>query len=157
MLQDRLKVRNRNACNRVGTRIVRRFGVISDEDLRIRNMTAAARGMLQEPERNVRAKAGLNRDILTQIWGMARNQLRYKPEWVGREHVAVKPALMSQYCHRCGQRSNRGRSRVFRCRACGLSVDRDLNTAVNMRKAGSLALATRKFRDGESIGAERYA
>ena len=156
-LRDRLKVRNRNACDRVGTRIARRFGVTADEDLRIRNMTAATRGMLQEPGRNVEAKAGLNRSILTQIWGMARNQLRYKAEWVGREYVTVKPALTSQDCHRCGQHSNPGRSRVFRCRACGLSVDRDLNAAVNIRRAGSLALATRKSRDGESIGAERYA
>ena len=62
----RLTVRNRNACHRASTRIVRRFGVIAVEDLGVRNMAAAARGALQEPGRNVRAKAGLNRSILTQ-------------------------------------------------------------------------------------------
>lgn len=66
---DRLTVRSRNACHQASTRIVRRFGAIVVEDLRIRNMTAAARGKLQEPGRNVTAKAGFNRRILTLTWG----------------------------------------------------------------------------------------
>ena len=69
-------VRNRNACHRANMRIVRRFGVIAVEDLRIRSMTAAARGTRKDPGRNVRAKAALNRNVLTQTWGDLRNQLR---------------------------------------------------------------------------------
>ena len=48
-LGDRAKVRNRNACHRATTSVVRRFGVIAVEDLRIRNMSAWARGTAEEP------------------------------------------------------------------------------------------------------------
>ena len=146
-----------HSCHRASTRIVRHFGVIAVEDLRIRNMTAVARGTLEEPGGKVRAKAGLNRSVLTQTWANVRNQLRHNAEWAGRECVAVIPACSWQDCHRCGQRRNPGRNRVPRCRANGLSVDRDLNAAIVIRRAGSLALASRTCRGGESAGAERYA
>ena len=142
-LRDGLKVRNRNACHRAGTRNVRGFGVIAVKDLRIRNTTAAARGTLQEPGRNVRAKAVLNRSVLTQTWGIIRDQLRHKAQCAGREFVAVNPVHTPQDRHCCAQRRNPNLSRVFRRSACGPSVDRDLNAAINIHRAGSLALASR--------------
>ena len=156
-LRERARVRNRNACHPASTRIVRRFGGIAVEALRIRNMTASARGTAQEPGRKVRAKAGLNRSILAQTWGILRDQLRYKAEWTGREFVAVNPAYTSRECHACGHRNGASKRRVFRCSVCGLSVDRDLNAAINIRWAGNLALASGTCRDGESVGAERHA
>jgi hypothetical protein len=49
---------------KTSTSIVRRFDLIRVEDLRIRNMTRSARGTREDPGRNVRQKAGLNRAIL---------------------------------------------------------------------------------------------
>jgi putative transposase len=50
------------------------------EDLRIKNMTASARGTLEEPGRMVRQKAGLNRSILNQGWFGFETILAYKLE-----------------------------------------------------------------------------
>ena len=61
-IRRRQAVRSRNACHRMTSSIVQRFDVISIEDLQIGNMTASAAGTVEEPGRNVAAKAGLNRD-----------------------------------------------------------------------------------------------
>ncbi len=39
------------------------------EDLQTKNMTRSAKGTVEAPGRNVRAKAGLNRSILQSAWG----------------------------------------------------------------------------------------
>ena len=100
--QHRERVRNRNECHRIATDLVRRFGLIALEDLNIRNMTASAKGTVEEHGTNVSQKAGLNRSI-TEPWGMIRSQLHYKAEWAGRELVAViDPKFTSQRCSGCG-------------------------------------------------------
>ena len=78
-------------------------------------------------------------------------------EWADREFVAVNPADTSRQCHPCGHRNGASKRRVFRCCRCGLSVDCDLNAAINTRRAGNLAMASGTCRDGESVGAERHA
>src|ERR1700719_3721354 len=64
----RLKARDRDRrkdwAEKASTDIARRFDVIRVEDLQVQNMTRSARGTLEHPGRNVRAKAGLNRGIL---------------------------------------------------------------------------------------------
>ena len=83
--QDRERIRNRNECHRITTDLVRRFDLIAVENLQIQNMTASAKGSVEEPGTNVRQKSGLNKSISEQTWGMIRNQLAYKAEWAGRE------------------------------------------------------------------------
>ena len=56
--QDRERIRNRNECHRITTELVRRFDLISAEDLRIRNMTASAKETSENPGTNVRQKSG---------------------------------------------------------------------------------------------------
>jgi putative transposase len=46
---------------KAGTTIRQNHAVVVMEDLRITNMTASARGTLEAPGTNVRAKSGLNR------------------------------------------------------------------------------------------------
>ena len=52
--------------------------VVYVEDLTIRTMTGSARGTAENPGRNVRQKAGLNRSILSRGWGMFLSLLEYK-------------------------------------------------------------------------------
>jgi putative transposase len=51
---------------------------VAIEDLKIVNMTASAKGTVEEPGRNVRQKAGLNRSILNQGWRSFETILAYK-------------------------------------------------------------------------------
>ena len=83
---------------------------------------------------NVAAKLGLNRGILTQTWGLIRNQLAYKAEWAGREFVEVNPRYTSRECSACGNRTPQSEYRTYACGVCGLVADRDTNAAVNVMK-----------------------
>ena len=67
--QHRERIRNRNECHRVTTELVRRFGLIALENLSIRNMTASAKGTLENLGTGVAQKRGLNRSITEQTWG----------------------------------------------------------------------------------------
>ena len=122
-------VRNRNECHRITTGIVRRFGKIADEKLKIRNMTRIAVGAVEEPKEGSSGKRGLNREILAQTWGILREQMRYKAEWAGAE---FDPKFTSTTCSVCGERTLQGEYRTYACGECGHVDDRDTNAAKNV-------------------------
>ncbi len=85
-LQDRERIKNRNECHRLTTDIVRRFGLIAIEDLKIENMSASTKGTIEEPGKHVRLKSRLNRSIREQTWGIIKQQLTYKAV-CGQRHL----------------------------------------------------------------------
>ena len=142
------RLRNRNQCHQITTDIVRNHGFIAVEDLPIGNMTRSAKGTVEEPGRNVSQKSGLNREILTQSWGMIRQQLAYKAEWAGVPMVAVDPRGTSQRCSGGGHVSGKSRrGKWYMCVACGVLLDADVNAARNI-----LALGTRKYDEEHAAG-----
>jgi putative transposase len=71
--------------------------------------------------------------------GELRRQLAYKSEWYGSTLViADRFYSSSKTCSGCGvSRDILGLDvRVFDCDACGLSLDRDENAAINLRRVG---------------------
>ena len=132
---QRNRVRNRNECHRITSRLIRENGAIAVEHLKIRNMTASAKGTPEEPGTNVAAKSGLNRSINEQTWGLIIHQLEYKAEWAGIRLVKVDPRNTSRTCSNCGKLADEPpvEYRIFHCRFCGLIIDRDLNAALNIR------------------------
>ena len=164
-LRRRTAVRRRHACHQITSGLIRRFDTIAVEDLRIGNMTRAAKGTTAAPGRNVRAKAGLNRSILEQSWGAILDQLVYKAAWAGRRVVTVRAAFTSQDCSACGKRRTKpdGRER-WQCENCHKEHDRDVNAAINIHRAGMRALGSkssgraapwaRKAADGPPLGPE---
>jgi putative transposase len=138
-LRARETDRRKDWAEKASTDIARRFDVIRVEDLRIGNMTRSARGTAKEPGRNVHAKAGLNREILRSGWGVLERRLQDKAP--GRVEK-INAAYTSQTCSGCGHRdpeSRESQSR-FRCRACGLTINADVNAARNIA-AGHAATA----------------
>jgi putative transposase len=72
-----------------------------------------------------------------------RRQLAYKSEWYGSTVViADRNYPSTQLCSGCGSMNEqmRGinglRRRTYDCAACGLSLDRDANAAINLRAYG---------------------
>lgn len=65
--------------------------VIITEDLMIKNMTASAKGTMEEPGKNVRQKAGLNRAILDTSPGNWLSLLTCKAEEAGGRVILVDP------------------------------------------------------------------
>jgi putative transposase len=130
-LKARETDRRKDWAEKVSTDLARRFDVIRVEDLKIGNMSRSAKGTRGDPGRNVRAKAGLNRGILRSGWGLLVRRLEDKAS--GRVEK-INPAYTSQTCSGCGHRdpeSRESQSR-FRCRACGLQVNADVNAAGNI-------------------------
>ena len=130
-LRARERDRRTDWAEKVSTDIARRFDVIRVENLQIGNMTRSAKGTWENPGRNVRAKAGLNRGILRSGWGLLVRRLADKAP--GRVEK-VRPALTSQRCSACGQvdRGSRESQAVFRCTACGFAGHADVNAAINI-------------------------
>src|SRR5690606_11071587 len=106
--------------------------VIAIEDLNVAGMVGSARGNADEPGRNVRAKAGLNRSILDASPGEFRRQLTYKTSWYGSQlDVCDQWFPSSKTCSACGAvKAKLSLSeRVFICDGCGMVLDRDVNAA----------------------------
>jgi putative transposase len=123
--------RRKDWAEKASTDIARRFDVIRVENLKITNMTRSAKGTRENPGRNVRAKAGLNRGILGSGWGLLVRRLVDKAP--GRVEK-VKPHYTSQRCSACGQvdRDLRESQAVFLCTACGFAGHADVNAAINI-------------------------
>ena len=155
----KLALRRRNWQHHVSRRLADRAATLVVEDLRVRGMTASARGTVEQPGTNVRQKAGLNRSILHTGWGDLRRMLEYKAATV----VAVDPAYSSQTCHACGHVSAASRRcrAQFKCVSCGHMAHADVNAARNILALGTgatgrrgvLALATPQTRQPVSEAA----
>ncbi len=150
-------VRERNACHRATTEIIRQHGLIAVEKLRTKNMTRSAKGTAAKRGSQVQAKAGLNREVLAQNWSLLLSQFRYKAAWAGRELVEVNPQYTSQQCSLCGSRNHPGKSETYRCRCCGLVADRDVNAALNILAAGVIAAGAQTWAVGPCVAPEPYA
>ena len=150
-LKARETDRRKDWAEKVSTDIARRFDVIRVEDLQVKNMTRSAKGTRENPGRNVRAKAGLNRGILGSGWGLLVRRLRDKAP--GRVEK-VKPHYTSQ---RCGQvdRDSRESQPRFVCTACGFACHADMNAAVNIA-AGHAVTARGGVRDAGPVNREPH-
>lgn len=108
------------------------------EDLKIKNMSKSAKGTLETPGKKVKQKAGLNRVITQQSWGMFFEMLEYKLRRKGGELLKVDPKFTSQTCPDCGHISKKNRlsQANFVCEKCGYSNNADIVGALNILDRG---------------------
>ena len=113
------------------------------EDLKVSNMSKSAKGTIENPGKNVKAKSGLNRSILDQGWGEFRRMLEYKQLWSGGKLVLVDPKNTSRKCSKCGHvsKDNRKSQSAFSCVSCGHEINADYNAAINILEGGQSLLA----------------
>jgi putative transposase len=147
-LRARQTRRRADFTHKLTTDLAKRHGWVGIEDMRVTGMTASAKGTIEQPGRNVRAKAGLNRAILDNTPGERRRQLAYKAPRFGSELWLVPPQATSQTCATCGHRdpaSRPGCGRVFACTGCGHQAHADANAARNIEQlaAGRAVGSTR--------------
>jgi putative transposase len=129
--------------HKLSTDISKNQAKVYVEGLQITNMSASAKGSIEEPGKNVKAKSGLNKSILDQGWFEFKRQLDYKLYWRGGMLVEVNPRHTSQRCSCCGYtvKENRASQDVFRCRVCGHEENADVNAAKNIRTVGQTGMA----------------
>jgi putative transposase len=102
-------------------------------------MTASAKGTVEEPGKNVRQKAGLNRSILDTAPGSLFKMLVTKAEEAGCELIILntRKHKPSQTCPCCGGvRKKKLSEREHHCEATGFRATRDQAAALAMLVAG---------------------
>ncbi|WP_234441624.1 RNA-guided endonuclease InsQ/TnpB family protein [Streptomyces sp. WM6386] len=130
-----LKIREANRrkdwCEKTSTMLARTYGLVRFERLNIKNMTRSARGTLAEPGRNVAQKAGLNRAVLAQGWGLLRQRTEHKAP--GRVEDVPAP-FTSLRCSACGwiEKKSRKSQADFVCVSCGFTCNADENASINV-------------------------
>ncbi len=115
---ERITNRRKDFLNKLVHGLVQRYDTIALEDLQIGNMA-----------RN----RHLSKSIMDAGWGYLKLHLAHKAEYAGRELLLVNPAYTSKTCSQCGAMFEHLSlaDRWVQC-ACGLSLDRDHNAALNI-------------------------
>lgn len=113
-------IRN-DALHKLTTDLVKRFAVIGIEDLAVKNMIRSRR---------------LARSLSDASFGEFRRQLEYKATKYQRKLVvADRFFASSKLCSTCGYKLDQLSlsTRSWKCPECGVSHDRDVNAAINLR------------------------
>ncbi len=98
-----------------------KYGFIAYENLNIKGMT-----------RN----HYLAKSIMDASWSRFIQMLGYKAERAGVQVVKVEPRGTTQICSNCGMQIHKELwNRIHKC-SCGLEIDRDYNSAINILKIG---------------------
>ena len=137
-LYQKLRNIRKDFCQQTAKAIARTVGMVYVEDLKIRNMTASAKGTIEEPGQRVKQKSGLNKAMLR----FSPHQLVSSLEWALLKHggyvTKVNPAYTSQTCPSCGhcEKENRPTQAEFKCRQCGYTNNADVVGAINVLNRG---------------------
>ena len=114
-----------DALNKATTMIANTYGTVCIEDLHVAGMVK---------------NRCLARSVSDAALGEFRRQLEYKTARTGATlRVVDRWFPSSKTCSNCGAAKAKLSlsERTFNCDTCGLSLDRDLNAAINIRVAGS--------------------
>lgn len=130
-LKAREADRRKDWCEKTSTMLARSYDLIRFENLDIKNMTRSAKGTVEQPGTHVRQKAGLNRGILAQGWGLLRRRTSEKAP--GRVEDVPAP-FTSLRCSACGwiDKKSRKSQADFVCVSCGFTCNADENAADNV-------------------------
>jgi len=79
----KLANRRKNFTHQTSAKVVREHSLIATEKLAVKNMTASAKGTVEEPGKNIAQKAGLNREILDTSPASLIKAILYKAEEAG--------------------------------------------------------------------------
>ena len=124
------------------TTLSKNHATIVLEDLKVSNMSKSAKGNVEEHGKNVKAKSGLNREILANAWYSFRTMLEYKQKYSGGKVLTINPRNTSLTCASCGtvDKQSRLSQSSFECTGCKCKENADINAAKNILEAGRVSL-----------------
>ena len=93
--------------------------------------------------RNLAQCLSLGKNLHDNSFGMFRTFLKYKLEDKGGHLVKIDKWFPStKLCSNCGSKKDLELSdRIYKCNNCGLEIDRDYNSALNLKTVGTTELA----------------
>jgi len=117
-LHEKISDCRRDFLHKISTELVNNYSFIALEKLASQEM----------------AEENYGKQINDAGWNMFANMLAYKAEGAGCMVVFVNPGNTSKMCSGCGNIKDNLTlcDRIYSCPKCGLSTDRDLNSAHNI-------------------------
>ena len=119
---EKLTNKRTDFLHKISRKLADKYSFIALENLNIKGMT----------------RAFLAKSVLDCSWAAFLNMLHYKAEEAGCEVVLVNPAQTTQKCSNCGLIQKKSLAERKHSCACGMSMHRDLNAAINILKRATL-------------------
>lgn len=119
-LHYKIKCQRQDFTHKTSSAIAKHYDFIAVEDLNIRGM---------------QKNRHLAKSVSDQGWNMFVRQLSYKSQMKGGTMVKIdRFAPSSKTCSNCGNIQEMPlRCRTYECNNCGLTLDRDINAAINIK------------------------
>ena len=138
----KIKNQRKDFLHKASSTLVKSYGTLVFEDLKILNMTRRPLPKRDEQTgaylpNGAAAKAGLNKSILDAGWYQFQQYCTYKAEEAGRAVLFVDPKYTSQRCSNCGQISKKTLADRWHSCGCATELDRDHNSALDIKRLGS--------------------
>ena len=142
-IHARIADKRKDFAHKLSTQLIRENQAIGVETLKVKNMVKNRR---------------LSRSISDAGWGMFVSMLEYKAQWYGRTLVKIDQwfpsTKMCSECHHVCE-SMPLSIRTWKCEGCGVLHDRDINAAVNIKRAAGLVDLFKNAR-GEGTAAQMH-
>lgn len=125
-LQNNISNQRKDFLNKLTTKIIRDYDIISIEDLDIEAMKSTSS--------NIR-----NKRVSDVSWSEFRRILTYKSQWYGKVlSIIDRYYPSSQICNMCGSKDDKKSEeiRYWICPNCNTSLDRDINASINILNEG---------------------
>lgn len=132
-LQKHISNQRKDFLNKLTTKIVKNYDIISIEDLKVSDM--------KETDNTIR-----NKRVSDVSWYEFRRQLTYKTIWYGKVLSVVDRYYPStQLCNVCGNNGGKKSEniRLWKCIYCNSELERDLNSAMNICNEGIRLLSNK--------------
>lgn len=127
-IHNRIANRRRDFAHKLSRRLVDEYQIIAFEDLDIQDMQSG----------NWRS---MNKSIADAAWRQFMDFTGYKAEYAGRLSPRIDPEGTTQDCSGCGETVPKDLNiRIHDCPHCGLILDRDHNSALNILARGMASL-----------------
>lgn len=121
-LYQKITNQRKHFYHQVSNKLIRENQSITIETLKVTNMVKNRK---------------LSRAISDVAWSSFTNMLEYKCNWYGRGLIKVPSNYASsKICSCCGNKKEdlKLSDRTYNCDSCGISIDRDLNAATNLKQ-----------------------
>jgi len=138
---EKLTNRRRDFLHKLSRNLANKYSFIAMEGLNTKRM---ARGFLAK-------------SILDCGWAEFSGMLRYKAEEAGCEVVLVNPANTTSECSGCGSVQKKSLAERWHECACGASMHRDLNAAINILRRATAGHAGSKASGEETPTRQKWA
>lgn len=133
-LHERVRNIRNNRNHQISRKYVDNYDIIVVEDLNIVGMVSRQH---EAGKLSPKARRTLRRNILDAGWGDFVQKLGYKAIKAGKLLLKIRPQDTTQRCSSCSSVVYKDiTQRTHKCPYCGLEMDRDENSALNIREEG---------------------